>query len=99
MLQVFLDVSVGGQPAGRIVLGLFGSDVPKTAANFAALGRSLCFCCSGVCYSMRQQRTVCYSTRQRTVPRKVTAEAAGLAWAVSWVLLPQLAVVLVCHCA
>jgi hypothetical protein len=42
MLQVFLDVSVGGQPAGRIILGLFGSDVPKTAANFAALGKSCC---------------------------------------------------------
>lgn len=36
--QVFFDVSVGGQPAGRIVLGLFGDATPKTAANFAALG-------------------------------------------------------------
>jgi cyclophilin family peptidyl-prolyl cis-trans isomerase len=36
-----MDVSVGGQPAGRIVLGLFGDNVPKTAANFAALGKRI----------------------------------------------------------
>jgi len=39
VLQVFFDVSVGGQPAGRIVIGLFGDNVPKTTANFAALGQ------------------------------------------------------------
>ena len=32
-----MDVSVGGNPAGRIVLGLFGNYVPKTADNFAGL--------------------------------------------------------------
>lgn len=37
-VQVYLDIEVGGQPQGRIVVGLFGEDVPKTAANFAALG-------------------------------------------------------------
>lgn len=35
--KVFFDVEAGGQPVGRIVLGLFGNDVPKTAANFKAL--------------------------------------------------------------
>lgn len=35
--RVYFDIEVGGQPAGRIVLGLFGNEVPKTAANFAAL--------------------------------------------------------------
>lgn len=36
--KVFMDLTVGGKPAGRIVLGLFGKDVPRTAANFKALG-------------------------------------------------------------
>ena len=36
--KVFFDLSVAGKPAGRVVLGLFGNQVPKTAANFAALG-------------------------------------------------------------
>ncbi|MCC9607681.1 peptidylprolyl isomerase [Blastopirellula sp. JC732] len=35
--QVFFDIAINGQPAGRIVIGLFGEDVPKTAANFRAL--------------------------------------------------------------
>lgn len=35
--KVFMDITVGGEPFGRVVLGLYGNDVPKTAANFAAL--------------------------------------------------------------
>ncbi|KAG2406460.1 Peptidyl-prolyl cis-trans isomerase [Vigna angularis] len=35
--KCFFDVEVGGEAAGRIVLGLFGDDVPKTAENFRAL--------------------------------------------------------------
>jgi len=35
--KVFFDIEIGGEPAGRIVIGLFGEVVPKTAANFKAL--------------------------------------------------------------
>ena len=35
--RVFLDVEVDGRPAGRIVIGLFGKDVPRTVRNFVAL--------------------------------------------------------------
>lgn len=35
--KVFFDITVGGEPKGRIVLGLFGNEVPKTVANFVAL--------------------------------------------------------------
>jgi peptidyl-prolyl cis-trans isomerase B (cyclophilin B) len=35
--KVFFDMTIDGKPAGRIVLGLFGNELPKTTANFAAL--------------------------------------------------------------
>nr|ANA56665.1 cyclophilin 5 [Neoporphyra seriata] len=37
--SVYLDVSIGGAPAGRLVVGLFGGELPKTVANYAALAR------------------------------------------------------------
>lgn len=35
--KVFFDIEINGAPAGRIVFGLFGEVVPKTAENFRAL--------------------------------------------------------------
>merc|ERR1719424_1271091 len=34
---VFFDMEIGGEPAGRITMGLYGDVVPKTAENFRAL--------------------------------------------------------------
>ena len=36
-LQVFFDITIGGDAAGRIEIGLFGGSVPKTAQNFKQL--------------------------------------------------------------
>lgn len=35
--KVFFDITINDVPAGRVVMGLFGSTVPKTAENFRAL--------------------------------------------------------------
>ncbi|KAF1767975.1 hypothetical protein GCK72_007936 [Caenorhabditis remanei] len=35
--NVFFDISIGGKPAGRIIMELYSDVVPKTAENFRAL--------------------------------------------------------------
>ncbi|KAJ1283392.1 hypothetical protein BS78_03G125000 [Paspalum vaginatum] len=35
--KCFFDVEVGGEPVGRVVIGLFGEVVPRTVENFRAL--------------------------------------------------------------
>lgn len=35
--RVFMDISIGGLPSGRIVFELYNDIAPKTAENFRAL--------------------------------------------------------------
>jgi len=35
---VFFDISIGDERVGRVVMGMYGNEVPKTVANFVGLG-------------------------------------------------------------
>ena len=50
---VYLDIEIGGVPAGRIEIGLFGETVPITADNF----KHLCMCDKGI---GKKGKSLCY---------------------------------------
>jgi hypothetical protein len=35
--KVFMDITIGGEPAGRVTMELFADTCPRTAENFRAL--------------------------------------------------------------
>lgn len=39
LIQVWFDITIGGEPAGRIEIGLFGKTVPLTVDNFVQLAK------------------------------------------------------------
>jgi peptidylprolyl isomerase len=64
-LKVYLDISIDEAAAGRIVVGLFGDAVPKTAENF----RHLCLCDLG--NGKESGKPLCYkgSPFHRVIPK------------------------------
>eukprot|EP00892_Ulva_mutabilis_P010402 jgi/Ulvmu1/7734/UM039_0042.1 len=61
---VFFDTTIGGSPAGRIVMELYADKVPKTAENFRCL-------CTGEKGSGQSGKPLHYknSTFHRVIPR------------------------------
>jgi peptidylprolyl isomerase len=62
--KVYLDITIGGESAGRIEIGLFGEFVPKTVDNFL----HLCLCDRG--HGTQSEKPLCYkgSPFHRIIP-------------------------------
>jgi hypothetical protein len=52
--RVYLDIAIQNKPTGRIVIGLYGSTVPRTVANFETL-------CKGDTKSSQQNKQISLS--------------------------------------
>jgi len=64
--RVFFDVNIDNEPAGRIVMGLFGGVVPKTAQNFATI-------CKGDQFNGKKRLAYEGSSFHRVIPGKQEA--------------------------
>ncbi|TXG73479.1 hypothetical protein EZV62_002058 [Acer yangbiense] len=64
--RVFLDLNIGGQPVGRLVIELFSNSTPKTAENFRAL-------CTGEKGIGKNRKALHYkgTTFHRVIPRSM----------------------------
>lgn len=63
-VRTFFDISINGQPAGRIVFGLFTQQLPKTTENFRCL-------CTGEKGMGKSGKPLCYkgSIFHRVIPQ------------------------------
>ena len=67
MQQVYFDITIGGEAAGRMVIGVFGEIVPKTAKNFVELAKGTKVPFVWIQMPFDSQPNVCKATRRTTI--------------------------------